>query len=81
VVGTLSKRKDYRPINSLSALEKKEITDTIRKAYDEDALFHDIAAYFCDADEKILLGLLSRMHWYSVDPPSKLLYFIPNLSC
>ena len=48
------------------------MTDTIRKAYEKEELFRDIAAYFCDADEQILLGLLSTMHWYSVDPRSKL---------
>jgi hypothetical protein len=60
-------------MNSLSILENKEMTDTIRKAYKKDYLFRDIAAYFCDADEKIPLELLSTMHFYSVDPRSKLL--------
>jgi hypothetical protein len=62
VADALSRREDYRPINSLAVLENKEI--------------HDIAAYFCDADEKIPLELLSTMHRYSFDPRSKLLYFI-----
>jgi hypothetical protein len=32
VANALSRRKDYRPINSLSVLENKEMTDAIRKA-------------------------------------------------
>ena len=44
--------------STLFILENKEMTDTIRKAYDSDDLFRDTAAYFGDADEKIPLGLL-----------------------
>ena len=72
----LSRREDYRPINFLYILGNKNLTDTIRKSYDKDDLFRDIAAYFCNAHEKIPLGLLSIMHWYSNDPRFKLLYFI-----
>jgi len=57
-------------------LENKEITDIIREAYDKDDVFHDSNAYLCDANENFSLKLLSLMNWYSVDPRSKLLYFI-----
>jgi hypothetical protein len=76
VVDALSIREDYRPINSLSVLENQEVTITILEAHDKDDLFRDIAACFCDDDEKIRSELLSTMNWYSVDPRSKLLYFI-----
>ena len=73
VADALSRREDYRPINSLSVLENKEMSDTIWQAYDKNDLFRDIAAYSCDAEEKIPPGLL-KMNWCSVDPRSKLLY-------
>jgi len=70
VADALSIQKDHRLINSLSVLENKEMT-----GLRQDDLFRDIAAYFCDTDEKIPLGLLSTMHLHRV-PRSKLLYFI-----
>jgi hypothetical protein len=42
------RREDYKQTNSLSVQKNKEMTG--------------ISAYFCDADEKILSGLLSTMH-------------------
>jgi hypothetical protein len=48
----LPRREDYRPINSLSVLESKEMTDTIWEGYDKDDIFRDIVEYFCDGDER-----------------------------
>ena len=35
-------------------------------------------SYFCDADENLPWELLLPMNWYSVDPWSKLLHFVPE---
>ena len=42
----------------------------------KDKHFCDIFSYFCDSFVTTPPNLLSTMHWYCIDPRSKLLYFI-----
>jgi len=49
IADALSRRKDLRPINSVSLLENKEMFDTIRNLYSQDKHFCDIFSYFCDS--------------------------------